>query len=340
MINKFWRIFFIAVMLFQLTGQASAYWVWSPDLGKWVNPKTSAKDSPDDQFNWAMDFYRREDWDRAIEEFEKLEKAYPTSKLAAEGVYYMGLSWQEKGDTAKAADSFKRLIDKYPYSDRINDAIEQEFKIANELAAGGKVKVLGMPVLPGQEKAIEIYRHIVKNSPFGAYGDQAQFQIGEVLKSLAEYEEASKAYQAVIDEYPNSPLVAQAKYEMGYVAMQASDRAQYSEQTTEQALEEFQGFKETFPEHERNAEVDESIRTLRAQKAQTLMDTAQFYEKQKKFRSARVYYGEILDRYGDTPQAEHAKERYDALVKQENEPDKKSWFSVPKLPKIPKLKLW
>lgn len=334
MLKRFLRVFLVLWVGFCVAGEASAAWIWSPDLGKWVNPKKAAKDSPEDQYNWAMDFYRQENWDRAIEEFEKLEHTFPTSKLAAEAVYYAGMCWQEKGDTAKAADSFRRLIDRYPYSDRIKDAVEQEFNIANEFASGGKVKVLGVPVLPGQEKAIELYQHIVKNAPFGSYGDQAQFQIGEVLKSQGEFEESRKAYQAVIDNYPGSPLVAQAQYEIGYVALQVSQRAAYSEQTAQRAIEEFQGFKENFPQHERAVEADESIRALRMQKSQILLDTAQFYERQKKYKSARVYYGEILDRYGDTPQAEHAKERFDALVKQENEPDKKSLFSVPK------FKLW
>ena len=131
-------------------GEARASWIWTPDIGKWINPKKAAKDTPEEQFSWALEFYNISNWDRAIEEFEKIPENFPNSRLAAEGVYYVGLCWQQKNDPAKAADAFQKLIDHYPYSDRIKDAAKREFDIANNFAAGAKLKVLGVPALSGQ----------------------------------------------------------------------------------------------------------------------------------------------------------------------------------------------
>src|SRR3989338_1217907 len=260
MSNKKRAIFFLLAASLFVCGSAEAYWLWSRDIGKWINPKQSAKDTPEDQFAWAKEFYDQKNWDRAIEEFEKLPEAFPNSRMAAESVYYAGLCWAEKQDLAKAADAYQKLIDRYPYSDRIKDAVGREFEIANQFASGEKMKLLGIPVLSGQDKAIELYKHIVRNAPFGTYGDQAQFQIGEIYKTMAEYEEAQKAYQQVVDEYPNSELVGKARYQIAYVAMQASKKSQYNEQYAERAIEEFQGFKESFPEDQQALEADESIR--------------------------------------------------------------------------------
>ncbi len=332
-------IFITLILLMTAFAETSyAYWVWSPDLGKWTNPKKTAKDTPEDQYAWAMEFYGKKELDRAIEEFEKLPAVFPTSRLAAEGVYYVGLCWEAKQDYAKAADAYQRLIDKYPYSDRIKDAIKHEFDIANLFAAGDKVKVVGVPILPGQEKALELYKHIVKNAPFGSYGDQAQFNIGEVFKSQGEFEEAQKAYQAVVDEYPSSELVAKARYQIAYCSMQATKKTQYNDQYAQRAIEEFQGFKSAFPNDKQAVEADESIKILRAKKAQTSFETAAFYEKQKKYNSAKVYYNEVVTKYPETPAAAKAKKKVDELVKKENEPDQGSIF--PKLPKIKMPKLW
>jgi TolA-binding protein len=215
---------------------AWAFWIWSPDLGKWINPKGNSKDSPEDQYNWAMQLYNEKNWDRAIEEFDKVPAVFPTSRLAAESVYFSGLAWEEKSDFAKAADAYQKLINHYPYSDRIKDAVKKEFDIANKFAEGSKVKVLGVPALSGQEKALELYNHIVKNAPFGTYGDQAQFKIGELYKTQSEYQDAQKAFQAVVDEYPNSTLVSKARYQIAYCSMQASKKTQYDEQHAEQAI--------------------------------------------------------------------------------------------------------
>ena len=315
-----------------------AYWVWSPDLGKWVNPKKASKDTPEEQYAWALDFYNKKNWDRAIEEFEKIAEAFPSSRLAAEDVYYTGLCWEEKKDLARAADAQQKLIDRYPYSDRIKDAVKREFEIAKQFADGAKMKVAGMPILSGQEKALEIYKHIVKSAPFGTYGDQAQFQIGEVYKAQGEFEEAQKAFQAVVDEYPSSDLVAKARYQIAYCSMQASKKSQYNEQYAQRAIEEFEGFKSTYPSDQQAVEADESIKALRAKKALTNLETAQFYEKQGRVASAKVYYREVADKYPDTPSGEIAKKKAEEMAGRD---DKKSESTGGfKWPKIGMPKLW
>lgn len=313
--KKIWII--ILLVFLTVPGTAQAYWVWSPDLGKWMNPKKAAKDTPEEQFAWAMGFYNDKNWDRAIEEFDKLPVVFPNSKLAAEGVYHAGLSWEEKQDLAKAADSYQKLIDRYPYSDRIKDAVKREFEIANQFASGTKIKVIGVPVLPGAEKALELYRHIVKNAPFGSYGAEAQFRIGELYKAMAEYEEAQKAYQAVVDEYPQSELVNKARYQIAYCSMLSSKKLTYNEDAAEKAMEEFEEFKKQFPKDQYALEADESIKVLRREKAAADFETASFYEKQKKLASAKVYYQEIVNRYPETPAAERAKERLTRILNPE-----------------------
>src|SRR3989338_6176018 len=108
--------------------------------------------------------------------------------------------------------------------------------------------------------------------------------MGEVYKSQGEYEEAQKAFQAVVDEYPSSELVGKARYQIAYCSMEASKKSQYNEQYAQRAIEEFQGFKNSFPTNERTVEADESIKALRAKKAMTNLETGSFYEKQKKFK--------------------------------------------------------
>jgi outer membrane protein assembly factor BamD len=321
----------ILIVLAMLVFEAPAYsaWIWSPNVGKWINPKKAAKDTPEQQFEWALGFYERRDWGRAIEEFEKLPANFPSSRLAAEGVYYSGLCWEGKADPTKAAEAYQRLVDRYPYSDRIKDAIRREFEIAGQFAAGTKMKVLGVPALYGGEKAKELYKHVVKNAPFGTYGDQAQFKIGEVYKGEGEYEEAQKAFQAVVDDYPASELVPQARYQIAYCSMQASKKSQYNEQYADRAIQEFQGFKENFPVDKQALEAEEAIKTLRAKKAQTYFEMASFYERQKKYPSAKVYYEEIVSKYPEAPVAAEARKKVDQLVKMINkEPEPKRGFRL------------
>lgn len=325
------RAFFVFIFTLLITSiPAQAAWVWTPESGKWFNPKKSSKDTPEDQFAWAMSFYNQRQWDRAIEEFDKIPANFPTSQLSAEAVYFMGQAWEEKEDLAKAADAYQKLIDRYPYSDRIKDAIKKEFEIANEFASGTRMKVWGIPALSGQDKAIELYKHIVTSAPFGINGADAQYAIGEVYKKMGDFEEAQKAYQAVVDNYPTSELVSKARYQIAYVSMEASKRAQYSEQSAQRAIEEFEGFKTNYPQDGQSVEADEAIKALRAKKASTLYDTAFFYQRQGKSASAKVYYQEILTKYPETASATQARIRIDGILAEETgtEPSKRAWYKL------------
>ncbi len=310
----------ILLMVLALSAPAHASWVWSPDIGKWINPKKAAKDTPEEQYDWALQFFNQKNWDRSIEEFEKLESTFPTSRLAAEAVYYQGLGWEQKDEPARAADAYQKLVDRYPYSDRIKDAIKREFEIANEFSVGGKVKMLGVPVLPGYDKAIELYNHIIKNAPFGSYGDQAQFKLGELYRSQGEFDLAQKAFQTLLDEYPSSDLVPKAKYQIANASMQASKKGQFDEQHAERAIEEFQEFKNAFPVDTQTVLADESIKTIRAEKAQRSFNVATFYERQKKWSSAKVYYQELIQNYPETPAAAMARKRLDDVIRNQNKP--------------------
>ena len=78
--------------------QARAYWVWTPETGKWVNPKYAVKDTPKEQFEWAMSFYEIKDHKRGISEFKKLVENYPRSEYAPKSQYYIGLSLEDLGN--------------------------------------------------------------------------------------------------------------------------------------------------------------------------------------------------------------------------------------------------
>ncbi|MEE9500022.1 MAG: hypothetical protein V3V42_01875, partial [Candidatus Omnitrophota bacterium] len=50
-------------------------------------------------------------------------------------------------------------------------------------------------------------------------------------------------------------------------------------------------------------------------KAQSLFNVAKFYEKQKRYKSARIYYEEVLKKYSWSSFARLARERLKDIVK-------------------------
>ena len=121
---------------------AYAYWIWTPKTGKWVNPKTMVKSTPKEQFELAKSFYGVKNYEEAKREFKKLLKSYPKSAEAAESQYYLGLIEEAQNNLYEAYLAYQKVIDKYPFSERIKEIIEKEFKIAEIFMSGEKSKAL------------------------------------------------------------------------------------------------------------------------------------------------------------------------------------------------------
>ena len=68
------QIFLILVFCLSLIAPSHAAWVWTPESGKFINPKNAVKETPKDQLAFAVDLYTAKDYKKATDEFQKLLK--------------------------------------------------------------------------------------------------------------------------------------------------------------------------------------------------------------------------------------------------------------------------
>src|SRR3989338_7943149 len=208
------RILIFAVIFLGLTfSSAYPYWIWTPKTGKWVNPKTSVKPTPKEQLDFAKSLYDIKNYEEAKREFKKVLKSFPKSFEASESQYYLGLIEEAQGNLYEAYKAYQKVVDKYPFSERIQEIIEREVKIADTFMSGEKRKSLGM-ALPVENPAIEIFSKVVENSTYGPWAPQAQYKLGLVLKGLLRYYEAEEAFNKVISSYPDSQWAEAAKFQL------------------------------------------------------------------------------------------------------------------------------
>ena len=292
---------------------AQAAWLWSPESGKWTNAKDVPRDVPQEQYEAGTQYYDDEDYAGAVDEFDKLIRHYPNSRWAAEGQFYKGLCYEKMGDVGKAAEAFKILIDRYPYSDRLNDAVEHEYELAEAMLDGKKTRFLGMEIIPAEDTASDLFRHIVRSAPYGPYGALAQYRVGDSELAQGNFDEAEKAYQLVIDNYPASEYTPKAKFKIAQVSYKSAIEEEYHHPQTDAALDRFEGFKRAYPDSYLQFEADEAIQALREKKAKDLYQIAFFYQERKKWQSAKLYFRDVLRSFGDTEMAQLAKERLEEI---------------------------
>lgn len=301
--NRHGFLLFSAFLLVSVASQAQAAWIWTPQTRRWINPKYAAKDTPTAQMDWAVGFFEKKDYERAAKEFIQLVRTYPRSELAPEAQYLAGISHELQGQAGPAYAIYQKLIEIYPFSPRFKNAIEREFAIAEELFGGKRIQLIGPIKVPALEKAIGIYQHVVDHAPYGEYGDRSQLRLGEAYLRQSRYEEANRAFQRVVEDYPNSPLVEQAKFKVAFCSRQLSLKPSYDQAATDEAIGWHEKFIAAHPNSELIPQAKESLGNLQEIKAEGLAKIAHFYEIQKKPGAAAVYYRQILDKYSETKQA-------------------------------------
>ncbi|MFC1632085.1 outer membrane protein assembly factor BamD [Candidatus Omnitrophota bacterium] len=309
----------ITILALLLIGAQTAcgYWMWTPETGKFVNPKYAVKQTPEKQFEWALNFYQAEDYKKAIDEFKKLINNYPLSKLASEAQFYIADIYENLGNYYQAFENYQMVIDKYPFTERVEEVIEREYRIGNLFYTGQKDKLLGMPILPAKPRAIEVFTQVVENAPYGEYADIAQFKLGVCYMDLKDYINAALAFKKIIENYPQSALVDDAKYKIAMCAANSSSGPEYNEEDTDNAIKEFNDFVRRYPDSQMEKEARQFIDSLEAQKAEKIFNIAQFYEKRKNSKSASIYYEEILEEYPHSEWAVKALEKLQIIRKQE-----------------------
>ncbi len=302
-----WRVLLLSLFLvFTFSGRGFAAWIWTPQSGKWVNPKTAVKATPKEQFEYAKSLYDAASHDEAEKEFRKVLKQYPKSVEASESQYYLALIEEARGRMFEAYKAYQRVIDKYPFSERIQEIIGREYAIAEAFVEGKRSKDVSLVV---ENPAIEILNKIIENSSYGPFAPKAQYQLGLVLKGLQRYYEAEEAFSRVISSYPDSEWVAPAQFQIAECRSKLSRGSPYDQGAVQEAQQKFEEFIEEYPEAKLSQDAQKNLERLRERESESAYYIARFYEKQQLFHSAKIYYEDILEKYPDSVWATRARER-------------------------------
>ncbi len=307
-------IYISFILLGVSVNSAYPYWIWTPKTGKWVNPKSAVKADPKQQLILAKQLYDIKNYKEAKREFKKLLKSYPKSAEAAESQYYLGLIEEAQDNLYEAYKAYQKVIDKYPFSERIQEIIEREYKIAERFMVGYKRKAIGIN-LPLENAAIEIFTKVIENSNYGPLAPKAQYKLGLVLEGLGRYYEAEEAFNKVISHYPDSEWVEASKFKIASCRRALSRGPDYDQGATKEAKDKFEEFLREHSDAVLSREAEKNISQLKEKEAESNFTVARFYEKQKDYQAARIYYDDIINNYSEALWAAKAMERLQVMEK-------------------------
>ena len=296
------------------TSLAHATLVWRPGEG-WSDESGGdvSASSSRDQLDLAHKLEAQGQRDAALKAYKGLLRRWPLSFFAPEAQYRLGKILEDEGEFDAAFKAFQTMVTKYPSSEYFEQALNEQYRIANLYLAGEPQRIWKIPVGPSMEKTIEMYDRIIKNAPYGTYAPQCQFNIGLARENQRKFTDAVDAYQKALDNYPTSSVAANAQYQIGYACMKSSQSGDYDMGAAQKAVFAFQDYLVRFPNSDKAVQAQENIQKLGQKQTQGAFDVAKFYETQHQPRSAFIYYNEVVREDPTSPQAQIAKKRIQEL---------------------------
>ena len=252
--------------------------------------------------------------EKAIASYRAIVKYYPESKTAPDAQFQLAKVLQQKGDLEGAFKAYQYLLLKYPQTSKFEDSVAEEINIANAFLKGAKVKFLGIPMVPSMEKAEEMYRAILKASPYSKHAAITQFNLGLAMEKQGKAQEAIAAYQKLLDKYPNSSACDDAQYQIGYVYQRLGMTGKSQDLSAlKESQNNYQDFLIQYPNSEKTQQAGENMKTMVSKESGDTLRIGRFYDFSKDFKAASIYYNDVIRRFPQSPDATAAKTRIDEL---------------------------
>lgn len=300
-------------------GEIIAYWEWTPETGKWKNPKYYVGDTSSEQWTIATDAYKTGDYESALREFQKLLEYFPTSQEAAEAQFMVGDCQEKLGLPYEACQSYQNVIDKFPSTSKFREIVDRQLVIAdyfyNENPRNLSIteKAKGIFSISNWEKAANIYKMAIKNYPYHENADQIQFKIAKCYMNLGKYEMARVEFEKISLKYPYSQWLEEAEYLKSVCQLNELLKSPNNERFFENAIKNFEDFIGKYPQSKFADAARKDLKNLNDRKGERIYEIARFYEKNNEPKSARIYYLQVIEQFPDSIWAQYSKSRLDNL---------------------------
>src|SRR6202022_2057549 len=306
--------FLLSIGLF-FCGPSRAAVVFKPgEKAKYVAPgEEEMSGNAEELFHIGQTAEKEGNLKRAIKAYRTLVRRHPKDALAPGAGFRTAELQEQVHEYLNAAASYRWIVERYPTNPHFNEAIEGQFRVGEMYLGGKKLKLLGIPFATSMDRAVEIFAAVIRTAPYGKYTARAQFDIGLAREKQGLNDAALQAYQAVVDKFPNDPVAADAQYQIGYIWLTSARGGTKDIAAANNARTAFQDFVFRYPNSEKAAQARSNLQHLERKQTMSSFDVAKFYDKQKYYRAAVIYYNEVIRQQPGSPESEKAKKRIDQL---------------------------
>jgi tetratricopeptide (TPR) repeat protein len=139
--------------------------------------------TPDQQYRFAMDYYKQSQYDKAIAEFERFVYFFPDHKMVDNVQYHIGLSYFHSGRFKEGIEPFSNIVEKSTDQDLIAKA---HFRLSETFVS-----------LEDHQTAIKVLNHIGETSHDPVVIDESHYRAGWIYLQLNDMKSARHRFNMV-----------------------------------------------------------------------------------------------------------------------------------------------
>ena len=186
------------------------------------------------QFYLAESYYYSKEYILAIEEYQKLIKSLAQSAFVDDAVYMVGMCYYKMSPkyaldqeyTQKAIMQFRQFIEDFPDSELKGEAeqklIECRKKLAKkEYKTGELYRKMGY-----YKAAIISFNDVFEEYHDTEFADDALYWTGECHRILRQWIEAERAFQSLLNQYPDSMWISRTESKLREVRIEKNKEKQ------------------------------------------------------------------------------------------------------------------
>lgn len=287
-------------------------WTYEPvgQQGKWLRNRAT------NQLEVAQQAFDKKDYSVALKAAQRVVKQWPLSDSAPKAQYLIGRTHEEKHFDEKAFKEYQVVLEKYPKIENYDEILKRQYDIATRFLGGQRFRILFgyIPFFKSMDKTADMYEKIIKNGPYSEIAPKSQLNVGAAREKMSDYPMAVKAYERAADRYNDrKDVAADALYKAGLAYNRQARTADYDQSIAGQAMATLTDFITLYPDDPRVPSAQRVIASLKTEQALGSFSVAKFYERNKRWDGALIYYNEVLLKDPESKLAAEARQRIDVL---------------------------
>lgn len=273
--------------------------------GQFINVKNQATMSVENHFEKGMVAFKQGQWDEVITQMNIVSINFPDHSLGTEALYYLGVAKYQLKDLDLANKSLSAYLKNDPSKTHFEDTFRYKLSIAEQFANGARRSLFSLSALPkwqtGHGIALEVFDEIVSALPNHELAAVALLDKSSLLAKRSEFQEAEKTLQQVIRKFPLSNFAKQAFEQLAVVLKTQSLKEPQNLDIIDLAEINKREFERAFGSSDTTfTDMQSSLTLMKEERARSLFETGQLYERMKNPKAAVLYYALVLDTLRDT----------------------------------------